>query len=278
MYCAKDLGRDNVQFYTEDLTQRAFEHVAMQASLRQAIKNQEFLVYYQPQMNAMTNEMTGMEALVRWQHPSLGLVMPNQFIPLAESSGMIVELDRLVMKIAIKQYVDWYSQGLKPGVLSVNLAAKQIQKIDFISFLEECLNEFGCKPEWLSLELTESDIMMNLEAMNHVLIKLGKIGVGIAVDDFGTGYSSLAYLKRLPVGKLKIDRSFIKDLPDDDEDKTITKTIITMAENLGLSVIAEGVETEGQKAFLIENGCPNIQGYLYSKPMSFEDTENYLKS
>jgi len=278
MYKAKEQGRNNVQFYTEDMTQRAFEHVAMQASLRQAIQNDDLILYYQPQINAKTHSVTGLEALVRWQHPSLGLVMPNKFIPLAESTGMIVDLDRLVMKAAMKQIASWHSQGINPGIVSINLAAKQIQKLGFIEFVEDCLAATGCKPEWLALEITESDIMTNLDDANDVLIKIDHMGIRIAIDDFGTGYSSLAYLKRLPVSKLKIDRSFIKDLPEDEDDRAITKTIITMAENLGFDVIAEGVETPEQRDFLLENNCTDIQGYFYSKPMPGYFIPNFIKA
>ena len=278
MYKAKEQGRNNVQFYTEDMTQRAFEHVAMQASLRQAIQNNEFILYYQPQINAKTHSVTGLEALVRWQHPFLGLVMPDKFIPLAESTGMIVDLDRLVMKAAMKQTASWHLQGINPGIVSINLAAKQIQKLGFIDFIEDCLATTGCKPEWLALEITESDIMTNLDDANDVLIKIDRLGIRIAIDDFGTGYSSLAYLKRLPVSKLKIDRSFIKDLPDDEDDKAIAKTIITMAENLGFDVIAEGVETAEQRDFLLKNNCNNIQGYLYSKPMQSTLVPDFIKA
>ena len=278
MYKAKEQGRNNVQFYTEDMTQRAFEHVAMQANLRQAILKDEFILYYQPQINAKTHSITGLEALVRWQHPSLGLVMPNKFIPLAESTGMIVDLDRLVMRTAMKQTASWHSQGINPGIVSINLAAKQIQKLGFIEFIEDCLAMTECKPEWIALEITESDIMTNLDDANDVLVKINRLGILIAIDDFGTGYSSLAYLKRLPVSKLKIDRSFIQDLPEDEDDRAITKTIITMAENLGFDVIAEGVETAEQSDFLLENNCANIQGYFYSKPMPSTLIPDFIKA
>ncbi|WP_084151586.1 EAL domain-containing protein [Thiomicrorhabdus sp. Milos-T2] len=276
MYKAKEQGRNNVQFYTEDMTQRAFEHVAMQASLRQAIQNDEFILYYQPQINAENHSITGLEALVRWQHPSLGLVAPNKFIPLAESTGMIVELDRQVMKMAMKQVVHWHSRGINPGTVWINLAAKQIQHPGFIEFVEGCLAETKCKPEWIALEVTESDIMTNLDDAKNVLVKVDKLGIRMAIDDFGTGYSSLAYLKRLPVSKLKIDQSFIRDLPEDEDDKAITKTIITMAENLGFDVIAEGVETIEQRDFLLKNHCYNIQGYFYSKPIPSDAVPEFI--
>ena len=277
MYRAKEQGRDNYQFYTKDMTQAAFEHVAMQASLRQAISQNEFVIHYQPQINAAQNKIVGMEALVRWMHPVLGLVMPDTFIPLAESTGMIVDLDRVVMRTAMQQWTDWQQAGINPGILSINLAAKQLQRVDFIDFLQDCMQSTQCKPEWLVFELTESDIMTNLDVINHLLIELGQLGITFAIDDFGTGYSSLAYLKRLPVTKLKIDRSFVKDLPQDEEDCTITKTIISMAASLGLEVLAEGVETSEQRDFLLKNGCDLIQGYFFARPIGVESVANTIK-
>jgi len=276
MYRAKKFGRNNFQYYTEDLTQMAFEHVAMQASLRQAIKNDEFIIAFQPQVDADKQTLIGMEALVRWNHPVMGIVLPNLFIPLAEETGSIVELDRLVMRSAMQQWQQWRQSGLDVGVLSLNLSVKQIQTKDIISFLQETMSKTGCQPEWLCLEVTESDVMTNLDAMNAVLLEVQTLGIHVSIDDFGTGYSSLAYLKRLPVSKLKIDRSFIKDLPDDEEDSTITRTIIMMADNLGLEVIAEGVETEAQRDFLLQNGCSDIQGYYYSPPLFAKEVESWL--
>ncbi len=277
MYRAKELGRNNFQFYTEDMTKSAFEQVAMQASLRQAIKNNEFVIAYQPQVEVIQQKITGVEALVRWNHPAMGMVQPGQFIPIAESCGLIVELDRAVMKAAMQQQYQWREQGLNLGILSMNLSVKQIQRSDFIAFLKEVLTETQCQPEWLCLEVTESDVMTNLQAMGEMLARIRALGIRIAIDDFGTGYSSLAYLKRLPVSKLKIDRSFIQDLPDDDEDAIITRTIIMMAKSLGLDVIAEGVETVAQKDFLLINGCNDIQGYFYAKPMFAEQIQDWAK-
>jgi len=276
MYRAKKFGRNNFQYYTEDLTQMAFEHVAMQASLRQAIKNDEFIVAFQPQVDAKKQTVIGMEALVRWKHPVMGVVLPNLFIPLAEETGLIVELDRLVMRSAMHQWQQWHQSGLDVGILSLNLSVKQIQTTDIIKFLQETMSETACQSQWLCLEITESDVMTNLDEMNAVLLEIQTLGIRVSIDDFGTGHSSLAYLKRLPVSKLKIDRSFIKDLPDDDEDSTITRTIIMMANNLGLEVIAEGVETEAQRDFLLQNGCSDIQGYYYSRPLFTKDVESWL--
>ena len=276
MYKAKDEGRNNFQYYNSIMTELAFERVVMETSLRAALKNEEFVVYYQPQINGAKDHLIGMEALVRWKHPTMGLVPPNKFIPLAESTGLIVELDRLVMKIAMAQLSLWYKNGLNPGVLAMNLAVKQLKKEDFIETVQNLMKETECKAEWIEFELAEGQIMTNPEEAIKTLQKISDMGIELAVDDFGTGYSSLAYLKRLPINTLKIDQIFIKDLPDDEEDIGITKAVIALAHSLNLKVIAEGVETKEQRDFVVENGCDNIQGYYYSKPIPAKELESYL--
>jgi len=271
MYKAKDEGRDNFQFYSSDMTALAFERVVMESSLRMAIKEQQFVVYFQPQYNISQNAIIGMEALIRWKHPSLGLVAPSKFIPIAEESGLIIEIDQIVMKLAMKQFALWYAQGLNPGVLSLNLAMKQLGEKYFIEMLLETMHGIGFKPEWLELEVTEGQVMNNPDASIEKLKKISDIGVELAIDDFGTGYSSLAYLKKMPLNKLKIDRSFVKDLPDDEEGAAITKAIIALGKSLNLKLIAEGVETQGQRDFLAEHGCDAIQGYFYAVPMPAEE-------
>ena len=277
MYKAKDEGRNNYQYYNSTMTELAFERVVMETSLRRAIEEEQFVVYYQPQVDGETDKLIGMEALVRWQHPTMGLVSPDKFIPLAESTGLIVALDRLVMKTAMTQIAKWYKDGFNPGILSMNLAVKQLQKKDFIEIFENIIKETGCKVEWLELEVTEGQIMTNPEEAIKILTQISDLGIELAIDDFGTGYSSLAYLKRLPINKLKIDREFVRDLPDDEEDAGITKAVIALAKSLNLKVIAEGVETKEQKDFLVENGCKKIQGYFYSKPVPANDLEGLLK-
>lgn len=276
VYRAKDEGRDNFQFYTNDLTLKAFEHLAMQTNLRHALIGNEFKVYFQPQVNAKENRLIGMEALIRWNHPQLGIIAPNRFIPIAEESGMIIELDRMTMRNAMQQWVQWYQQGLEPGVLSLNLAVKNIQQSDFVEFVDQTLQAMQCRASWVELEVTESDIMQDLDLMQKRLHEIKSLGVKVSIDDFGTGHSSLAYLKRLPVSKLKIDQSFIRDLPDDEEDSVITKTVIAMAKSLGLEVIAEGVETPEQRDFLVFHDCDLIQGYLYSRPQVADDIEQWV--
>lgn len=276
MYAAKNEGRNNVQYYTSEMTARALERVVMEASLRTGLKNEEFVVYFQPQVNGRSNTLNGMEALVRWQSPTVGLVSPAAFIPIAESTGLIVELDRFVMKSAMTQIALWNNEGLNPGILAMNLTMKQLQQNDFISFLTDLIATTGCREEWIELEVTEDQIMMNPDEAIEILREISRIGVKIAVDDFGTGYSSLSYLKKLPINKLKIDQSFVRGLPNDGEDSAITKAIIALAQSLNLEIIAEGVETREQKEFLVQNGCENIQGYFYSKPLPADKMKTVL--
>lgn len=277
MYKAKKEGRHNYKFYSSEMTDLAFERVQMETNLYQALKNEEFLVYYQPQIDGYTDKLIGMEALVRWQHPSKGLIDPDKFLFIAEDTGLIVELDRWVMKTAMTQLVEWYKKGLNPGKLALNLARKQLQEEDFISMLYDMLIEVGMKPEWLELEITESAIMNNPQQAMAVLKSISELGVELAIDDFGTGYSSLSYLKKLPINKIKIDQSFIRELPFDEKDAGITKSIIALSKSLNLRVVAEGVETSEKRDFLVENGCIHIQGYFYSKPIPADKMEVMLQ-
>ena len=272
MYKAKK-HRNHYEYYTHDMTQNAIERVSLETHLRHALKHEEFVVYYQPQVNGNDETLIGMEALVRWNHPELGLISPEKFIPLAEITGLIVSLDQWVMKTAMKQVVQWYSLGLSPGILAINLSVKQLRQPNFISFLKDLVSELNFQMQWLELEITESQIMENAEEANIILNQISELGIQLAIDDFGTGYSSLSYLKRFPLDKLKIDKSFVDGLPNDNDDINIAKSIIALAQNLKLDVIAEGVETKEQKDFLIQNGCVNIQGYFYGKPVLAEEFE-----
>jgi len=276
MYKAKDEGRDNFQFYSSDMTIQAFERVVMETSLRVAIKEEQFIVYFQPQYNAINETITGMEALVRWEHPQIGLVPPAQFIAIAEESNLIVDIDRIVMRKAMKQFSLWYKDGLNPGTLSLNLAMKQLNEDDFISTLLNIMNSIQFQAKWLELEVTEGQVMENPDAAIEKLNEISEIGIELAIDDFGTGYSSLTYLKKLPLNKLKIDKSFVMDIPKDEDDIAITKAIIALGQSLNLKIIAEGVETQEQKDFLVKNGCDNIQGYYYSKPLAAKDITKLL--
>ena len=277
MYKAKDEGRDNFQFYSSEMTSLAFKRITIENNLRIAIKEEQFLVYFQPQIDASKKKIMGMEALIRWKHPELGFIFPDQFIPIAEESGLIIEIDRIVMKSAMKQFKKWYDDGLNPGVLALNLAMKQLYKDDFIDILVETMNSLDFSPKWLELEVTEGQIMNNPNEAILKLNELKSLGIEIAIDDFGTGYSSLSYLKKLPVDKLKIDKSFIQDIPDNEDDIAITKAIIALGKSLNLNLIAEGVETGYQRDFLLTNGCDNIQGYFYSRPIPANEMDIFLQ-
>jgi len=276
MYKAKEEGRNNFQFYSSDMTEFALEHMAMKTALRHAIDNEEFIIHYQPQINALTHKLVGVEALVRWNHPTLGLLPPDKFVPLAEETGMIVMIDQWVMKTAMKEVSKWYASDLDPGVLAVNLSMRQLECNDFFQKIEKRIKKYKFNSEWLELEITEGQMMKKPEEVIMKLTQIHNLGVGISIDDFGTGYSSLSLLKRLPINRLKIDRSFVQDIPNDEEDVAIIKAIIALAGSLNLDLIAEGVETTEQIDFLVENGCTNIQGHYYSQPMSAEKMKDML--
>lgn len=276
MYKAKDEGRNNYQFYSSEMTEYAFERVIMEQSLRVAIKEESFVVHYQPQIDSKSDKVVGMEALVRWEHNDVGMISPDKFIPLAEETGMIIQIDLIVLRNAMKQFKEWIDQGLNPGKLSLNLSAKQIENKNFIEILSDTMKKLQFDPSWLTLEITEGQIMKNPEDSIKRLKDINNLGVEIAIDDFGTGYSSLAYLKRLPVNKLKIDKAFIEGLPNDEEDIAISKAIIALAQILNLKLVAEGVETKEQQEFLLANGCDVIQGYYYSKPLNSTNMNKFL--
>lgn len=278
MYKAKSEGRNNFQYYSSEMTELAFERVVMETSLRQAVANKEFVVYYQPQVDGATGEIVGMEALVRWKHPVMGLVPPNNFIPLAESTGLILEIDDFVMQSALEQFNKWRQEGLNPGRLSLNLTAGRLKSKKFLEKLKKIMQEPKNSSVDLELEVTESQIMEKPQEAIEILKEISALGIKIAVDDFGTGYSSLSYLKRLPIDKLKIDQSFVKDLPHDEEDGAITIAIIALAKSLKLEIIAEGIEKEEQRDFVVKQGCKKIQGYFYSRPICAEKMRELLRA
>ena len=276
MYKAKHDGKNRYRFYNEEMTKRALEKVYLETELRKAFNNDELVVYYQAQIDASDDTLVGMEALVRWNHSSMGFVYPDRFIPIAENNGMIVELDRIVMKQAVSQFSQWKKAGLNPSKISINLTIKQIEEDDLVDFIKMLVEEENILYSDLEFEITETQIMNNPEESIKTLHKISDLGISLAIDDFGTGYSSLVYLKKLPINKLKIDKSFVDNLPSDTKDAAISKTIISLCENLDFKVIAEGVETKEQKEYLLENNCNLIQGYLYSKPISAQDMTEYL--
>ncbi len=278
LYKAKRSGGANYQFYTSDMHELASRRLALETSLRRAIQNKEFLIHYQPRVSVDSLEITGVEALVRWQHPQLGLIAPAEFIPLAEDTGLIVPLGEWVLRTACLQNKSWQVQGFAPIQMAVNICARQFHDEDLAQTVIRILDETRLAPEHLELELTESSIMQNAGFAASVLSRLKGMGINISIDDFGTGFSSLASLKRLPIDALKIDKSFVSDATTDPDDAALVMAIITLAHNLRLKVIAEGVETEEQLRFLHLLRCDEIQGYLFSKPLPAEALVSLLDS
>ena len=267
MYRSKNDGRNRYSFYTKEMTQQVVQRVEMQSQIRKALENAEFFLYYQAQYNIRTDSIVGVESLVRWRDRGGKIKLPDSFIPFAEELGMVVAINRQVMHMAMKQAKAWSDQNLYFGRISVNTSIEQIEDENFVSFIKTLLSETECKAEWITIELTESQVMRNAETSCKVLQELSDLGIEIAVDDFGTGHSSLAYLKHLPLNKLKIDRSFIKDIPIDSDSIAIVDAIIAISKSLKLGIIAEGVETEEQKEFLFSRGCYRVQGFLYGEPL-----------
>lgn len=267
MYLAKDVGRDNCQFYSAALTQAAMQRLELEGSLRQALEHGEFLLKYQPQLDAASGHVVAVEALIRWRHPARGLVSPAEFIPLAEETGLIVSIGRWVLRTACAQAADWHRAGRRLR-MAVNLSPLQFRDPQLVRSVLDALAETGLAPELLELEVTESALMVDDDVTSATLVALREAGVGLALDDFGAGYSSMSQLKRMPISHLKIDRSFIRDLPDDDDDLTIVRAILSMAKALGFSVTAEGVETAEQAQLLRAIGCDALQGFFFSPPVS----------
>ena len=266
MMRAKEMGSNNYQHYKPAMNTRAAEQLALESSLRNAISRDEMMIFFQPQLELKSRKITGMEALIRWKHPDMGMIPPVQFIPIAEATGLIIPIGEWVLRNSCKQAVEWQKNN-RPLVISVNLSARQFLQQDIVSIVKDILDETGLDPKYLELEITESLGMKNPEQTLKTLTDLKAMGIKIAIDDFGTGYSSLSYLKRFPIDTLKIDRSFVMDMPEDQNDAEIVKTIIALARSLDLSVIAEGVEKESQAQYLIESGCEKMQGYLFSPPV-----------
>ena len=273
---AKEEGGNNYQFYTAGGTTRALKQLVLESNLRGALEREEFVVHYQPQVRIPDFHLVGMEALVRWRHPSLGLLYPTEFVPLAEDSGLIIALGDWVMRTACSQNMEWQDKGLAPMRLSVNFSARQFQQPSFITSVAEILKETNLDPRWLELELTESSIMKEPEQAIEKLHELKLMGIKVAIDDFGTGYSSLNYLKRFPIDTLKIDKTFVADICKDPHDTAIVRAIITLGHALDLTVIAEGVETQEQLQYLSSLGCDVVQGFLFSKSLSAPVFEELL--
>ncbi len=270
MYHAKDCGRNNYQFYRETMNESAFERLSLENSMRRALERGEFRLFYQPQIDITTGGMVGVEALVRWEHPLHGLVPPSEFIPLAEEAGLIIPIGRWVVQTACRQAKIWQLEGLPRCTVAVNISGRQFRDDGLIESIAGALREAELDPGYLKLELTESVLMQNVDDTVEKLMELKAMGTGLLIDDFGTGYSSLSYLKRFPIDALKIDRSFVKDIPSNPDDAVITRTIIAMAHSMNLKVIAEGVETPEQLSFLRANRCDEMQGHLFSRAVEAE--------
>ena len=277
MYSAKDYGRNNFQFFTGDMNAQAVERLTLENSLRLALDKKELFLMYQPQMNIATGKIIGLEALLRWQHPELGLVPPDKFIRIAENSGLIVPIGEWVLRSACRQARKWQDEGLPPLSLAVNVSAIQFRQKDFCELIRRVLHDTGLAPQYLELELTESLLLANADVTFSVLQELKDMGLTLSIDDFGTGYSSFSYLRQFRVSKLKIDRSFIQGVAINPDDAAITTAIISMAKSLNLKVIAEGVEDEAQMTFLRAHHCDEIQGYYFSKPLAVDKVADKLR-
>ena len=266
MYSAKEEGKNNFQFYTKGASTLSIERLALETNLRRALERNELTLHYQPKVDISTGKITGAEALLRWWNHDLGTVPPARFIPVAEDTGLIVPIGRWVLRTACEQNVAWQKLGLKPIRIGVNLSPRQFKDPHLLRDIGDALEQSGMAPELLELELTESVVMHDVDAAIEKLLAIKAMGVKLAIDDFGTGYSSLAQLKRFPIDTLKVDRSFIREIPNDVEDEAITEAIIAMGRTLGVTVVAEGVETSAQQRFLLRRGCHEMQGFFFARP------------
>jgi diguanylate cyclase (GGDEF)-like protein/PAS domain S-box-containing protein len=277
MYRAKKLGRNNFQFYTPAMNEESLERVRIESALRNALERNEFLLHYQPQVDLQTGRIVGMEALIRWKHPELGVVPPSRFVGVAEDTGLIVPIGAWVMRTACAQNKAWQDAGLGTLRVAVNLSARQFSAADLVPGIEQVLSDTGLDPSCLELELTESLFMSEVTPAVELLHRMKALGIKLSIDDFGTGYSSFSYLSRFPIDVLKIDRSFVNDISHDANDAAIVASIIALAHNLRLSVIAEGVETAEQLDYLRHQGCDEMQGYYFSRPLPAQEFEQLLR-
>lgn len=276
MYQAKALGRNNYQFYTEELHKKHQQNIFLESALKFSLEKQQLFLMYQPFFNLATREIVGMETLLRWNHPKLGMITPELFVPIAEETGLITSIGHWVLKTACENGILWHFNQFKEFKLTINLSSRQLLNKKLPHLIQEILMEANLPAHYLELELTETMLMSHMDASIHVLKEIHAMGVSISIDDFGTGYSSLALLRRLPIRALKIDKSFIHDVTSNTNDAIIVNSIISLGKNLGLTVIAEGIETEEQIRFLLDNGCSQGQGFYLSKPLTTEEVTEYL--
>lgn len=277
MYHAKEQGKNAYQFYKENMNTMLFERILLENNLHRAIERNEFLLYYQPKIDTTSWKICGVEVLLRWQHSEMGLVGPSRFIPIAEETNLIIPIGEWVLRAACTQCMLWNKEGLPLLSVAVNLSGRQLKHQNLLETIRKILEETGFNPEYLELELTESVIMHQAEKITETLHKLKAMGIKISIDDFGTGYSSLSYLKRFPIDKLKIDQSFVRDVTTDADDSAIVTAIIAIAQSLKLKIVAEGVETADQLAFLKSMQCDEVQGFYFSRPLSTDETTCLLR-
>jgi diguanylate cyclase (GGDEF)-like protein len=277
MYLAKEDGKNGFRFFTKEVKTQPIERLTLESALRRALERDQFALHYQPKVDMATGQITGVEALLRWTHPELGVLPPAQFIPLAEETGLIVPVGRWVLKEACAQNMAWQRGGLRPVSMAVNLSPRQFVDEHLLQDIDEALAASGMSAVLLQLEVTESMVMRNVSRAVKVLDAIQRRGIRLAIDDFGTGYSSMSLMKQFPIDTIKIDRSFVRDLPDDSEDKAIAQAIISMGKALGMTVVAEGVETAEQQTFLRDHACDEMQGFLFSKPLPPQQLAELLR-
>jgi diguanylate cyclase (GGDEF)-like protein len=278
MYRAKEKGKNNYQFYSAEIDNHSVERLSLESGLRRALERDEFTLHYQPKVNIASGLITGMEALLRWQHPELGSIAPGRFIPIAEENGLILPIGAWVLRTACSQNRAWQRQGVRRFPVAVNLSPRQFAGESLVDDVKSALDESGLAPSDLELEITESMVMNNPEQAVKLLQQLKKLGIRVAIDDFGIGYSSLAYLKRFPIDSVKVDRSFVEDIPEDENSMAIAQAVIAMAHSLRLKVVAEGVESEGQLSFLRGEGCDEIQGYYFSAARAASEISQIMRT
>jgi EAL domain-containing protein (putative c-di-GMP-specific phosphodiesterase class I) len=278
MYAAKVKGRNTYCFYQAAMTERAQQRLNAERNLRRAIEQNEFEVWYQPQIDLATQHLLGAEALIRWRDPQHGLISPCDFIPLAEQNGMILPIGELVLHQVCKDFCEWQSAKLNAKRLSINVAGPQFYRGDIVATIKHCMTEYQIPQDVLEIEITETFMMENPQEIKDILLAIQALGVTIAIDDFGTGYSSLAYLRELPIDTLKIDRAFIRDVPSNTKDIAIIRAILALGTSMGFNVVAEGIETQQQCEFLQAEGCSEGQGYYFAKPMSKATFMQWLQS
>jgi EAL domain-containing protein (putative c-di-GMP-specific phosphodiesterase class I) len=278
MYRAKEMGRDTFQFYTPELNAKMRGKFQLQEGLRNAVARSEFVLLYQPQVDLRTERIFAVEALIRWNHPTLGMIAPMKFIPMAEESGLIVPIGDWVLHEACRQNKAWQDAGLSRINICVNVSARQFREKNLIGRVVGALKDSGLEAKYLELEVTESLIMQDVELAVATMKELQGLGVHLSIDDFGTGYSSLSALKHFPVARLKIDKSLIDGLPADENDRAVASAVISLGQKLNLKVIAEGVETDAQVEFLRENHCDEMQGYHFSRPIAAREIEELLRA